>query len=72
MRYQITQHGFPVGDKLIPVGTVIDSKANDDWSRLAKGRAPPINALALDQEAWDAIQAAHPYQQHLIPRPVRR
>jgi hypothetical protein len=59
-RYQITQHGFPVGDRLIPNGTVIDTDAQDDWSKLARGLAPPLNAQPLDQAAFDKMKSVYP------------
>jgi hypothetical protein len=62
MRYQITQHGWPVGDRLIPNGTVIDDASQDDWSKLirTKGLSPPINAMPLDQPTWTAMQSLYP------------
>jgi hypothetical protein len=61
MRYLLTGHGFPVGQYLIPVGTVIDvpAKAGDDWSRLATGKTIPRNAQPLDQQAFDALVKAY-------------
>jgi hypothetical protein len=59
MRYQITGHGFPVRDRLIPNGTVIDTDAQDDWSTLAKGLPIPLNAMPLDQAAWAAMQSIY-------------
>ena len=59
MKYLLYGHGWPIGSALIPLGTIISMPPNDDWSRLAAGRTPPINAQALDQEAWDALVAAY-------------
>jgi hypothetical protein len=71
MRYQLSQHGWPIGDRLIPVGTVIEigvgGAAGDDWSRLAAFRVPPINSVPLDQEAYQAMRAAG-YPDDRIPR----
>jgi hypothetical protein len=66
MKYQLANHGWPIGDKVIPVGTIIDDRAEDDWSRLARGRTLPMNAVPLDQEAADALIRAYPYDQHVI------
>jgi hypothetical protein len=57
LRYQITQTGWSVGDRLIPNGTVIDTNGNDDWSKLAGNRPPPLNAQPLDQAAWTAMKS---------------
>jgi hypothetical protein len=64
MKYQLSVHGWPIGDRLIPLGTVIDlpAKSGDDWSRLVEGRPMPLNAQALDAEAWDALVATYPEQ----------
>lgn len=72
MRYQLINHGFPIGDKLIPVGTVISSDADDEWSMLAKGRVPPPNAVCLDQECWDLMQSVYDKSQILTAPNVRR
>jgi hypothetical protein len=58
MKYQIMGGGWPIGSWLIPAGTIIDDpdgKAEDKlsgWERLAKGRVPPPDAIALDDEAY--------------------
>ena len=66
MRYQITGAGWRVGQYLIPSGTVIDTGATDRWSLFARGRTPPINCTALDDEAWQAQLQAYPEQKHLL------
>jgi hypothetical protein len=58
MRYQLTQYGWPVGQWLIPVGTIIDAgNPQTDWDRLAASvvGGPPPNAIALDQECYDKM-----------------
>ena len=76
MRYQIMGWGFPVGDKLIPVGTIIDHSASDDWSRLAAtaGGAPPPNSTPLDQEAYDLMVKHYSHEKiaYVGPDVVRR
>jgi hypothetical protein len=62
MRYQLTQHGWPISDRLIPVGTVIDDVAGqDDFSKLvrARGLSPPINAQPLDQATYNSMKQFH-------------
>jgi hypothetical protein len=61
MKYLLTQHGWSIGQYLIPLGTVISIPAapGDDWSRLATGKTIPRNAQALDQAAWDALVAEY-------------
>jgi len=60
MRYLLAGHGWPIGQFLIPDGTVIDTDVDDDWSRLAAGRIPP-NAIPLDQSAYDEMAKHYPY-----------
>ena len=59
MRYRITQTGWSIGQHLIPVGTLIDTNAQDDFSKLASELAPPLNAMPLDPPAWAAMQALY-------------
>jgi hypothetical protein len=60
MKFQLRQHGWPIGQHLIPEGTIIDTDAGDQWSRLAVGLNPPINAQPLDQATYDAMKAIYP------------
>jgi hypothetical protein len=56
MRYQITgSWGWPIGDKVIPGGTILNFDDDTDWwAQLAKKNGMlPMNVLALDQPAWD-------------------
>jgi hypothetical protein len=48
------------GAMLIPAGTILDS---DDWSwnGVALTWPPPINAIALDQSAYDELLRHYPY-----------
>lgn len=74
MRFQITGQGWPLqgGAALAPAGTVIDWSANDHFSVYARGLTIPINATALDDEAWQAQLAAYPDHRHLLgsgPKP---
>jgi len=56
MKYQIALHGWPVGQHLIPVGTILVFAKFDDWTQLAGRRAPPRNAMPLDQQAYDVMR----------------
>ena len=42
MKYQLAQHGWPIGQFLIPVGTIIDLTKDpeqmNDWEKLAQGK----------------------------------
>jgi hypothetical protein len=60
MKFQITGQGWPLdgGAWLAPAGTIIDATSNDHWSLKARGLTPPINSTPLDDEAWQAQQAA--------------
>lgn len=72
MKFQITGQGWPLqgGAALAPPGTIIDSASNDHFSLYARGLTPPINATALDNEAWQAQLAAYPEHRHLLgPKP---
>jgi hypothetical protein len=71
MRFQITGQGWPLqgGAALAPAGTVIDWSASDHWSLYACGLTPPINATALDAEAWQAQLNAYPEHRHLLGSP---
>ena len=75
MKYQLRDHGWPVGQFLIPQGTIIDTEStfplpNDTafsncletyrWSQIAKGHEPPINAQPLDQATYNAMKAIYP------------
>jgi hypothetical protein len=70
MRFQITGAGWPVGQYLIPSGSVIDSTSDDHWSLFARGLTLPINATCLDDEAaWQAQLAAYPQHLYLLGPP---
>ena len=54
------------GTWIVPAGTIIDTSIDDQWSRRARGLPPPINAVPLDEEAWQAQLRAYPDQKHLL------
>jgi hypothetical protein len=45
MKYRVGSSGFPVGQWLIPAGTLIDTDAADQWSTLCRGLSPPVDAV---------------------------
>jgi hypothetical protein len=72
MKFQIQREPWVIGAILIPP-TTIDTSASDDWSRLAKGRVPPPNAYALDQETYDLLRTVYPtHQIHAGPGVLKR
>ncbi len=74
MKYQISGGGWPIGSWLIPAGTIIDNpdtKAEHEltrWERLARGRIPPRDAIALDDETYELMRK----QYEIGPRPAWR
>jgi hypothetical protein len=67
MRFRITGQGWRLDrSTLVPANTVIDASASDRWSKRARGLPPPINATALDREAFEAQLAAYPEHKHLL------
>ena len=72
MKYRIDRQPWPIGGILIEPGTVIDTASNDQWSQIARGKVPPPNAVALDQETFDALRKAYPYHQLFAGPGVRR
>jgi hypothetical protein len=66
MRFKITGQGWRLGDTLVPVDTIIDASANDRWSKRARGLTPPLDAVPLDQDAYEAQLAAYPDHRHLL------
>jgi hypothetical protein len=72
MKFQLDQTGWPIGQFVVPAGTTLDlgkpESQMTDWEKLARGRAPPMNALALDDEAEQTMQRAHPWNLNMIRR----
>ncbi len=70
MRFQLKDYGWFIKDRLLPAGTIIDYRADDDFSRLARSTnaAPPLNAVCLDTEAFTAMQKSYPHHHHLLHR----
>jgi hypothetical protein len=73
MKFQIQREPWIIGQHLIPPTTIINSSASDDFSRLAKGRVPPPNAAALDQETYNLLRTQYPtHQIHAGPGVLKR
>jgi len=68
MKYQIVDYEWTVDHDLaaIPVGTIIDTD-QPEWAWLAL-HPPPINAMAIDQRAYDALRRRYPYW-HIVRAP---
>jgi hypothetical protein len=64
-RYQLTQHGWSVGQYLIPTGTILDS-ADWKWNGIALPWPPPVSAAVMDQEAFDEMLKFYPAHSILI------
>jgi hypothetical protein len=64
MLFQIVSHDWPCNAISVPVGTMLDK---DDWTFAGTPLPwpPPVNACALDQEAYDFLLAIYPYYQVL-------
>lgn len=62
MRFQLRECGWPIGQYVIPQGTIIDSAATDQWSALvvALGLTPPVNAQPFDQATYDLMRLQYP------------
>jgi hypothetical protein len=69
MRYQL-RGDFPVGQYLIPAGTIIDLNGTDQWSMLVKGLRPPLNGMPLDRFTWQWFQRLYPGEKHQIFTPA--
>jgi hypothetical protein len=69
-RYQLRMHGWSIGQVFIPEGAIIDTTTGtDDWSKLCKGLAPPLNAVPLDQPTFDAMKQFYGDQSRWIVTP---
>jgi hypothetical protein len=66
MRFRITGPGWRLGDALVPAETIIDLAKSDRWSKLAKGKTIPIDAVPLDQEAWETQPRLYSDHKHLL------
>ena len=61
MIFQLANHGWPIegGGTLIPVGSLLDH-ADWQWNGAPLPWPPPVNAVALDQSAYDTLLQFHP------------
>jgi hypothetical protein len=61
--FAVGQGGWPIADKLIPAGSIVDT-STVEWAwlldrALADGRVPPVNAQALDQATYNKMVAVY-------------
>jgi hypothetical protein len=68
MRWQLTQHGWPIngGAHYVPVGTIITDDLMWGDSGIKFPVPLPINARALNQSAYDQLCKWYPNQLHLL------
>src|SRR5262249_57559559 len=64
MKFQITGQGWPIGQHLIPSGTLIDFSEPNMWTALAKGLVIPINPTPFDKQASHPQLPPHPDHRH--------
>ncbi len=71
MKFQLLAPGWPVkgGAVLVPAGTILD-RADWQWLGIALPWPPPINAMALDQEAYDELLKHHWSDAHRLMTPA--
>jgi hypothetical protein len=67
MKFQLVNHGWPIngGAMLIPTGTMLDG-LDWKWQGVALPMPPPVNAAAMDQEAYDELRKHDPANRILI------
>jgi hypothetical protein len=66
MKFRITGQGWRLGAELVPANTVIDASAVDRWSKRAKGKPVPFDAVPLDEEALQEQLRLYPDAKHLL------
>jgi hypothetical protein len=72
MKFQITGTSWPIGDRVIDPGTILDfDNELDHWSMLAKKSGfLQVNCVCLDAEGWAyANQLYPPHSYHGNQRP---
>ena len=73
MKFQLVGHGWPIGQYLIPAGTIIDTADPGDpwrwaWQSCLPDKPPPVNALPFDQETYNLL--AQVYGAYRVPGPL--
>jgi hypothetical protein len=58
MRFQVVRN-WPVGQYVIPGGTIIDRASNDRWSQIGAQHIPPPDAIPLDTGATNLLAAVY-------------
>ena len=71
MKYQLRDHGWPIGQFCVPEGVIIDTETTDprdSWSIHVRdsGLPPPLSSQPLDQATFDYMKAIYPQHIHLI------
>jgi hypothetical protein len=59
MHFRIERQPWIIGQWTVPPGTEINSAKPDQWTEIVRGKVPPLNAVALDQECFDLMWAAY-------------
>ena len=65
MKFQVGQGGWPVGQHLIPAGSIVDT-STFEWAwllagPLANGNVPPMNCQAQDQATYNSMVNKYGY-----------
>ncbi len=70
MKFQLLG-AWPVngGAVLVPAGTILD-RADWTWLGIRLPWPPPINAMALNQEAYDQLLQHHRHEAHRLMTPA--
>ena len=61
MKFQLMAD-WPVGQYLVPAGTLIDGGNNPNWNNIPLPMPMPLNAKALDQEGADHLSTTYPFR----------
>jgi hypothetical protein len=65
MKFRLSS-SWRIGPWIAPADTVIDYSKSDEWSRRAKGKTIPFDAICLDQQAWEEQLKAYWEHRHLL------
>jgi hypothetical protein len=65
MKFRLSS-SWRIGPWVAPADTVIDTSADEVWSRRAKGKTIPFDAVPMDAEAYEAQLKAFPDAKHLL------
>jgi hypothetical protein len=65
MKFRITGD-WQLDGVLVPANTVIDFAKRDQWAQRVKGKAIPLTATPLDEEAFLEQVRLYPDSKHLL------